>query len=213
MRWNANPEASAAAAQATADAALPAAGVLPWASAATYGRLTHQPCVAGTPLTSTAEAGRIVYFPCSPAADIVTTRWAIEQTNTPVGTTLQVHVARYARLADGTPGALVADYSANPITLLNAAPTLVESSAFAAVTIPKGDWCLAVLFLGTNGGTPPVLRTLTGHPGVGAGLLQSLNTNGGWRSPDTTNLAFPTNAVVNLADQGRGGILLYGRRP
>lgn len=218
-------------AQATADAALPAAGnlatiaspdaarvtlgaarrVRPWGISGHFGRLTHQPLTQGTLATSTAEPGRIVYFPCCPEVDIPVVQWVVEVTNTPVGTGIVVTVARYAMQADGTPGALVADYTTSGgITIPNSPTALVASAVFPQVVIPSGEWHLAVLFLGAAGGTPPILRTVTGHPSIGAATMQSLNINGGYRSPDTTNLAFPANASI-AADQGRGGILLYGK--
>lgn len=208
----ADAQNSADEAQATASAAIPAAnGFGPWGVPGHWGRLTHQPHVAGVLSTSTAETGRIVYFPCDPTADIPIVQWAVEVTNTPVGTSLTVSIARYSVHADGTPDALVADYSDHPITIPNAPAAIVLSSVFSQVTIPQGRWMLAALFLGTAGGTPPILRTLTGHPSIGAATPTSLNTNGGYRSPDTTNVAFPLSAVIG-SDQGRGGILLYAKR-
>jgi len=193
-------------------AAVPAAsGFYPWGISGHWGRLTHQPHVLGTLSTSTAEPGRIVYFPFDPTAVIPVTQWAVEVTNTPVGTTLTVSFARYSVNPDGSPNALVADYSANAITIPNAPAALVASSAFGSIEMPVGHWMLAALFLGTAGGTPPVLRTVTGHPSVGAATMASLNVNGGYRSPDTTNVGFPLTASIG-ADQGRGGILLYARR-
>lgn len=203
---------SADIARVAAFAAVPAAsGFYPWGISGHWGRLTHQPHVLGTLSTSTAEPGRIVYFPFDPMAVIPVTQWAVEVTNTPVGTSLTVSVARYSVNADGSPNALIADYSANAIKIPNSPAALVASSAFASVEIPVGHWMLAVLFLGTAGGTPPVLRTVTGHPSVGAATMASLNVNGGYRSPDTTNVGFPSTAAIG-ADQGRGGILLYARR-
>jgi hypothetical protein len=227
----AGAQAAAEAAQATADAALPASGnlagvaspdlsrvslnaarrVRPWGVAGYFGRLTHQPLVQGTLATSTAEPGRVVYFPCCPEVDIPVVQWVVEVTNTPVGTGIVCTFARYAMAADGTPGARVADYtSSGGITIPNSPAALVASSTFAQVVIPAGEWHLAVLFLGAAGGTPPVLRTVTGHPSIGASTMTSLNTNGGYRSPDTSNVAFPLNATIG-ADQGRGGVLLYGK--
>lgn len=223
--------AAAEAAQATADAALPAEGnlatigsadvargnigaaraVRPWGVSGYYGRLTHQPLMLGTLGTSTAEPGRIVYFPCSPEVDIPVVQWVIEVTNTPVGTGIVCTFAQYTTNADGTPGSIVQDFtSAGGITIPNAPAALVASAVFPQVIVRAGDWHLAVLFLGTAGGTPPILRTATGHPGIGASTMQSLNVCGGYRSPDTTNVAFPANASIS-ADQGRGGILVYGK--
>lgn len=212
---------AAATAQATATAAVPLAyGFLPWGISGHWGRLSHQPHVVGydesaAALATSVEAGRIVYFPCSPTSDIPIVQIAVEVTNTPVGTSATVCLARYTVAADGSPGSLVVDYSvttpASIITLANAPPALTASSAFASITIPKGNWHLACLFLGAVGGTPPQLRVACGHPSIGCATLASINLNGGYRSPDTTNAAFPPTATIG-ADQGRGGILVYAKR-
>lgn len=203
----------AASAQQTADEAVPAAsGFAPWGITGYWGRLTHQPHIAGALLTSTVEPGRIVYFPFDPTADIDVVQWAVEVTNTPVGTSVVVNVARYSVNSDGSPNRLVLDYSTSgPITIPNSPAALVAGAAFTQITLPAGHWMLAVLFTGTAGGTPPVLRTVTGHPSIGASTMASLNVNGGYRSPDTSNVGFPPTATIG-ADQGRGGILLYAKR-
>lgn len=226
MRWNGSAQeidaalaaaqaaaAQAATAQATADAAAPGDRFAFVPLPGLYTRLTHLPHEAGALDTITAEAGRIYYFPCSPLADLTIGKFALEQVNTPVGTTLTASFALYTETDLGLPIALQADWSADPIAFVNGPPaTLVSADLAAPVTIPAGLWWLAVLFLGTNGVTPPVVRAVAGHPLVAPPSGSGLAACGAYRSDGAANAAFPGGASTDFAAPGLPAPLVFGRR-